>query len=93
MASGVPCVTTDAGDARIIVGPTGTVVAAGDSLAVAQGVLELMAASAEERAALSARCRARIAQTFEIGGVVGRYAEFYRGLNEDFNRQRQREQG
>lgn len=90
MAAGVPCVATDAGDAQLIIGDAGTVVAVGDSAAVADSVLKLMAASHEERDALSARCRARIAKNFEIRGVVDRYAEFYRGLNEERNQRQSR---
>lgn len=91
MAAGVPCVATDAGDAQLIIGDTGTVVAVGDSAAVADGVLKLMATSREARDALSARCRARIAENFEIHGVVGRYAEFYWGLNEERNQRQSRQ--
>lgn len=91
MATGVPCVATDAGDAQLIMGDTGTVVAVGDSAAVANSVLELMATSREERDALSARCRARVAENFEIHGVVDRYAKFYRGLNEERNQRQSRE--
>jgi glycosyltransferase involved in cell wall biosynthesis len=90
MAAGVPCVATDAGDAQLIMGDTGTVVDIGDYAAVAKGVLKLMAASGEQREALSARCRARIAEHFEIRGVVDRYAEFYRGINEERNQRQPR---
>ena len=93
MASGVPCVATDAGDAGVILGDTGQIAAVGDFVGVAEGVLKLMAASCKERAALSVRCRERITENFEMDGVVARYGEFYRELNEERNMRRSRKSG
>jgi glycosyltransferase involved in cell wall biosynthesis len=82
MASGVPCVSTDAGDADLIIADTGTVVPVGDAEGIADGVLELMTNTPEERAVLAARCRARIAENCGIGRVLARYADFYKELHE-----------
>ena len=82
MASGVPCVTTDAGDARLIVAETGRIVPIGDARGVADGVLALMAGSHQEKAALAERCRAQIADNFGIERALARYADFYQELNE-----------
>lgn len=82
MASGVPCVTTDAGDSRLIVGDTGTIVPIGDIAGVVAGVSQLMAAGVEERQLRSQQCRRRIVDHFELSRVADRYAEFYGELND-----------
>jgi uncharacterized SAM-binding protein YcdF (DUF218 family) len=82
MACGVPCVATDAGDSRLIVGDTGTILPIGDVAGVVAGVWQLMDASAEERQARSARCRRRIVEHYELTDIASRYAEFYRELHE-----------
>jgi glycosyltransferase involved in cell wall biosynthesis len=82
MACGVPCVSTDAGDSRLIVGDTGWIVPIGDIAGVVGGVSQLMDASHAERQARGERCRRRIIDHFELGQIAGRYAEFYRELND-----------
>lgn len=82
MACGVPCVATDAGDSRLIVGDTGTVLPVGDVAGVVAGVSQLIEASAEERCRRSERCRRRIEEHFELGRIAARYAAFYRELHE-----------
>jgi len=82
MASGVPCVSTDVGDARLIIADTGTVVAVGAVEGIADGVLKLMTNTPEERVKLAARCRARIAENFGLDYVVARYADLYKKLYE-----------
>ena len=82
MASGVPCVTTDVGDAGLIIANTGRVVTVGDVDGIADGVLALIACSPDERAELTARCRARIAENFGIEFVLACYADFYKELYE-----------
>ena len=80
MACGVPCVVTDVGDSAYIVGDTGRVVASGDMAGLAAAQEALLALPPAEKTALSARARARVAEYFEIGGVVRRYEDFYEGL-------------
>ncbi len=78
MAAGVPCVATDVGDSRMIVGETGRIVAPKSPDSLADAVVELLRLSAESRAALSAAARQRIADQFEIGTVAARYLALYR---------------
>lgn len=82
MASGVPCVTTDAGDASLIIHNIGRIVPVGDSIGIADGVLDLMTKTSEERARLAVRCRARIAENFGMERVLVRYADFYKEMYE-----------
>jgi glycosyltransferase involved in cell wall biosynthesis len=80
MACGVPCAVTDVGDSAYIVGDTGRVVASGDMHGLAAALGDLLALPLPEKAALSERARARVAEHFEIGGVVRRYEKFYESL-------------
>jgi glycosyltransferase involved in cell wall biosynthesis len=82
MACGVPCVATDAGDSRLIVGDTGKILPIGDVAGVVDGVLQLMDAGPDDRARRSVMCRERIANHFQLGHIAERYAEFYRELEE-----------
>jgi uncharacterized SAM-binding protein YcdF (DUF218 family) len=82
MACGVPCVATDAGDSRFIIGDTGTILPIGDVAGVVEGVSQLMASSPRDRQMRAERCRCRIREHFELRQIAGRYAEFYRDLND-----------
>lgn len=67
MACGVPCVVTDAGDARMIVGDLGVVAPVGDADALAAGVVETLVRWAEcNRSAL----RERIVTDFPVHRMV-----------------------
>lgn len=80
MACGVPCVTTDVGDSADIVGDSGIVVPASDSGALANGLLEILNKSHEERRALGQRARARIEANYAVSRIVSQYAETYESL-------------
>jgi glycosyltransferase involved in cell wall biosynthesis len=80
MACGVPCVVTDVGDARAIVGETGRVVPPADPEALARAWAELLACSEEERRALGAAARERIAVHFSLERVVRQYEDLYEEL-------------
>lgn len=77
MASGVPCVTTDVGDARSIVGDTGRVVPPRSPEALAGGVIELLRLSRDARSDLGITARARVVADFSLGAIVERYLEVY----------------
>lgn len=77
MACGVPCVTTDVGDASMIVADTGVVVPKGDDAGVAEGILSLLRLPRGRRAELGARARARIVAEFSISTVAEKYAALY----------------
>lgn len=80
MACGVPCVTTDVGDAAEIVGDTGIVVPPRDAHALAEGWERLINLSIQERHKLGQRARARIQTHYQIEEVVRRYQQLYRQL-------------
>lgn len=69
MACGVPCVVTDAGDSRLIVGQTGIVVAPRDPDLLKTG-LGMMLKKKEDPSTLAEDCRKRIVENFSIQAMV-----------------------
>lgn len=74
MACGTPCVSTDVGDAGLIVGDTGRIVPPGDPAALADAIAEMLVerqlpAWSERREA----ARRHIADNFSIERMINRY--------------------
>ena len=80
MASGVPGVTTDVGDAAILVGDTGRVVPIRDPEALADAWGQLYEMSAEARVELGLSARRRIEASFSLASIARQYEELYEGL-------------
>jgi len=76
MATSLPCVSTDAGDARTLLGSTGRVVAVGDSNAMANELADLLGHSSA-RHELAVQARQRIENQFSMSACAGRFAEVY----------------
>jgi glycosyltransferase involved in cell wall biosynthesis len=76
MSFGVPCVSTDVGDAAIAVGDTGRIVPPRDSAALAQAVQGLLSLPADAYAQLSAAARRRVEDHYSIDGVAAQYDAF-----------------
>lgn len=72
MASGLPAVATDVGDARPILGATGMVAPPRDPPALA-AALKRLAAAPDERRALGAAARARIEERFALARCVAAF--------------------
>lgn len=80
MACGIPCVTTDVGDAATVVADTGWVTPSRDSAALADALLQALAASPEERWARGQAARARIKAHYSLESVVDQYRALYARL-------------
>lgn len=80
MACGVPCAVTDVGDAGAIVGATGRVVPPRDPRALAAAWRALLALREEERRALGAAARQRVAEYFSLEQVTRQYEALYAEL-------------
>jgi glycosyltransferase involved in cell wall biosynthesis len=78
MASGVPCVSTQVGEAPRIVGDTGMIVPPRDPVALRQAWQELAALGPQARAELGRRARRRIEEHYSIEAVVAEYERIYR---------------
>lgn len=80
MACGTPCVSTDVGDARLIIGSTGWLVPHGDPAALAKAI---MIALCERRAnprqwiARQERCREHILEKYDIEKMVLAYDKLW----------------
>ena len=80
MACGTPCVSTDVGDASIILGDTGWIVPSKDSESLYSSVIK----AAQEKESShrswsqrSASCRQRIVQKFSLENMVKKYKEVW----------------
>lgn len=73
MACGVPCVVTDVGDSAWIVGDTGVVVPPEQVGALADGILQLLNASAEQRQQRGQAARTRVVSEFSLAHVAHQY--------------------
>lgn len=72
MACGVPCVVTDVGDSALIVGDTGSIVAAGDHSALAVEIQRLTDLPPEQRREIGEACRARVVSEFGVDRLIQR---------------------
>lgn len=77
MATGLPCVVTDVGDAALIVADKGKVVPARDPRAMAAALADLVAAGPEQRAHIGARARDRVAANWSIADAAAAYRKLW----------------
>jgi glycosyltransferase involved in cell wall biosynthesis len=80
MACGVPCVATDVGDSKLIIGATGFVVPPRNPEALAAGFERMLALDLDARSALGKAARARVCERFDLGAVTRRYEQLYTRL-------------
>jgi len=72
MACDVPCVATNVGDAREIVGDAGIVVPCSNPAALAEGISTMLGKSAQSREDLGKRARARIVENYSMEALKRR---------------------
>lgn len=80
MATSVPCVVTEVGDSRRIVGGTGRIVPPKNPLALANAVLGLLDLPAEELHELGERARERIRKYYSLDKIVADYEKLYQDI-------------
>ena len=80
MATQVPCISTDLGDCREIVGDTGRVVRPDDVSALRDAMAELCALSPEERAELGRKARRRVEENYNLDRIADRYLAVCRAV-------------
>ena len=77
MACGVPCVVTDVGDSRSIVGGAGIVVPPGSPAALVDAWRSLLGMPASRRSSMGAAARRRVTEEYSIETMVARFGELY----------------
>ena len=77
MASGLPCVATDIGDADELLGGTGIVVPPRNPQALTAAWRKLIDLGAEGRRLLGDQARQRIARDYGLGPAIARYEALY----------------
>jgi glycosyltransferase involved in cell wall biosynthesis len=80
MSCGVPCASTDVGDAAFIINRPEAIAPAGDASKIAATWLTALTMSVVERAELSSAARQRATDVFSLSTCVHRYQSLYRDL-------------
>jgi glycosyltransferase involved in cell wall biosynthesis len=80
MASGVPCVATDVGDSKLIIGDTGITVPAKDPNKLAGAWLSLLSAPEEMRFQMGRAARQSIVDKYRLEVVQKKYLSLYNAL-------------
>jgi len=82
MACGIPCVATDIGDCRSILGETGLTVPARNVEAMAAALMQVAALSDAGRQSMGAAARERVVRLFELRQVVLQYRRLYAAVRD-----------
>ncbi len=77
MACEIPCVVTDTGDMRKMLGPCGVVVNTRDSSAMANAWDSLLSMEHDKLKEMGAAARQRIMNLYSIGAIISRYEKLY----------------
>ncbi|SCW72463.1 Glycosyltransferase involved in cell wall bisynthesis [Sphingobium faniae] len=80
MACGVPCIATDVGDSRWIVGDAGITVPPRDPDRLAQAMVTMWRLGADGRKRLGAAARERVKADFSIGRIAASYGQLYQTI-------------
>jgi len=83
MATGVPCVSTDVGDAREIVGETGWLAAPRDATGLAACLGQALDCSPDELRERGRIARQRIVHDYSIAAAVAKYVNLYQDLGQE----------
>lgn len=77
MSCGIPCVVTDVGDTKYLVGDTGVVIRPGDSAELVAAWQSILKMEPSTRQSLGTKARDQIRSCYEIRYVVGLYENLY----------------
>jgi glycosyltransferase involved in cell wall biosynthesis len=77
MSCGLACVSTDVGDCRMLLGPSGIVVPCGDPQALSIALLEVLRLGSSGRELLGAGARERIQNLYSVDAMMRQYLALY----------------
>ncbi len=77
MAMGLPCISTDVGDAGIMLGGTGVIVPKKNSKALADALLQVIALSNEQRNQMGRYAKERVMSEYSIENARARFESVY----------------
>jgi glycosyltransferase involved in cell wall biosynthesis len=77
MSCGIPCVVTDVGDSKLVVGDTGKAVPPRNPKAFADALMELIDLGNEGRMRLGVKARNRIIENYTIRTITNTYENIY----------------
>ncbi len=77
MASGVPCVSTDCGEQKLILGDTGWIVPKGDMENLAARCEYYLSLPKTNREAIGKSARQRVMNFFDVNSIVKQYEDLY----------------
>ena len=80
MLSGLPCITTDVGDAKEIVGRTGWVIPANNPLLLANCIDRVIKIKPEKLKKYSKNARQKIISNYDINHIKNEYISLYHSL-------------
>ena len=80
MAMGLPCVSTDVGDAALLMGSREWLVPARDSKALADKLTQLLALPFEDRQRMGAQARQRVLEKFSMTATAQQFFNLYSSL-------------
>ncbi|MFT8277264.1 glycosyltransferase [Kerstersia gyiorum] len=77
MALGIPSITTDVGDARIVIGDSELVIPPDDEMELAQKIIKMASLSSTRLVEIGINGRNRIVELFSIEKIVSQYLALY----------------
>ena len=75
MCSGVPCVATNVGDCKMIIGDTGLIVNSFEPIDIANAWERMYVMSSNEKMNIGKKARDRIVSKFSLSKIVEQYIE------------------
>ena len=82
MLAGLPCVATDVGDCKVLVGGSSELVPPGDAKHLAEALDKMLQKSDAEKRSLGIQGRQRVIDMFSIASVALRYQQLYSKLQD-----------
>jgi glycosyltransferase involved in cell wall biosynthesis len=77
MASKVPCVSTNVGDAQYILGDSGYIIPVKSYRKLALFLIKLLSMDFNKKLLLGNRCRERVLKNFSIDSFIREYEDLY----------------